>query len=495
MVSAIVTSNPMLKRMLIGKFEEEILIAVLEGTHLMELHLEEIDNESITGNIYLGRVENIVQGLDALFVNIGKSKNVFLRAKDLLPKAIGKSGTENQNQQRSPKLDRITKGEKIIIQVKKDSLGAKGPQGTTNVGIAGRSLVYMPFSRTIGVSRKIEDAVERKRLHDFMATLVKKEGVIVRTVARNVDLGVLEEELNKLKQTWTEIEKRFVRSKKPKELYAEPEILEQIMREKYDSSVDEVITNSSELHKLLEGILRKFDKQPVKGKLRFSQEDIFEQYGVNTQVEQIYTRKVSLDCGGTLVIDRAEALTVIDINSAKNIGNRSSRDLVFETNIQAAREVARQIRLRNLSGILIIDFIDMDEENDQITVLKILEEEIKKDKAKISILGFTPLGLLEMTRKRTSPPLQDIIFERCPVCHGEGLVLSPKRILKMLEREIKQTSTMDHISEVHLKVHPNLSGYLGKEWLDFAQKLSAKKVIIEFNRMDPNGYDIKFKKT
>ncbi len=494
MVSIIVTSNPTLKRILVGKFDEEILIAVLEGQQLMELHLEEIDNESITGNIYLGRVENIVQGLEALFVNIGKSKNVFLRARDLMYCAFGKNDKDHQNQTKTIKMDKISKGEKLIIQVKKDSLGAKGPQGTTNVGIAGRSLVYMPFSRTIGVSRKIEDSGERKRLHDFVASIAKKEGVIVRTVARNADLSILAEELEQLKQTWTEIEKRFIRSKKPKELYAEPEILEQIMREKYDSSVDEVLTNSSELYKVLEGILKKFDQKPVKGKLRFIKEDIFEKYGVNTQVEQIYTRKVSLDCGGTLVIDRTEALTIIDINSAKNINNRCSRDMVFETNIQAAKEAARQIRLRNLSGIIIIDFIDMEEENDQLTVLKIFEEEVKKDKARISILGFTKLGLLEMTRKRTSPPLQDLIFERCPICYGEGFVLSPKRVLKMIEREMVQISSMEHISEIQLKVHPNLSGFLGKEWLDQAQKTSGKKVVIEFNRMDPNGYDIKFKK-
>ncbi len=474
--------------MLVGSVDDEIMLAVLEGNQLMELHLEEIDNESIMGSIFLCRVENYVSSLDAVFVNIGKSKNAFLRSKDIVRKAVnhqtGGKGTPES----------LPKHQKLMVQVKKDAIGSKGPQVTTNIGIAGRFLVYMPYSKSIGVSKKIENPEERRRLHDFMSRLTSDDGVIVRTVAREIPLSVLEEEFQGLKKQWGDVFKNFQRFKKSRELYEEPDILEQIMREKYDSSVDEVVTNSPEIHARLEEILKKFEKKPVKGKLRLCKEDIFELYRVNTQLEDLYRRKIPLDCGGSLFIDRTEALSVIDVNSGSNVSNGITRDMVLETNVQAAKEMVRQVRLRNLSGIIIGDFIDMEEENDRVTVLKVLEEELKKDKAKTSVLGFTRLGLIEMTRKRSSPPLEELLFEKCPICHGEGLVLAPRRILRMLEKEMAQSKSMKDVVEVDVNLHWSLSGYLSKEWREAQEKESGKKINIEFSRKDPGGYDVKFKK-
>lgn len=477
----------MIKRILIGTIEDEIMMAVMEGDRLVELHLEEMDNESITGNIFLGKVENPVSSLDASFVNIGKSKNAFLRNKDLV------KGIRKLKKKESSDVF-LEKGDKIIVQVKKDPIGSKGPQVTTNIGIAGRYLVYMPYSSNIGVSKKIENQTERRRLHDFMSELINDDGVIIRTVAKNIDLQVLKEEFEMLKVKWGEIFKNFQRFKKPRELYTESDILEHIMREKYDSTVDEIITNSRELYGRLEKILNNFEKKTVKGKLRLWNEDIFEAYRVNSQLEDLYRRTIDLECGGSLVIDRTEAFTIIDINSGSNVTKSKSRDMALETNVQAAKEVVRQVRLRNLSGIIIVDFIDMEEENDNLTVLKVLDEEFKKDKAKTAIMGFTKLGLVEMTRKRTSPPLEELLFEDCPVCKGDGLVLAPKRILKMISTEMNSASDMSDIVEIDLNVHWSLSGFMSKEWREDMESISNKKINIDFTRKDPNGYDIKFRK-
>ncbi len=464
------------------------MIAVLEGDQLVELHLEEIDNESITGNIFLGKVENAVSSLDASFINIGKSKNAFLRNKDFIRDSLGSKMARKEN--KVPK-----KGNKIIVQAKKDPIGSKGPQVTTNIGIAGRHIVFMPFSKTIGVSKKIESPVERKRLHDYMTKLCKGTGVIVRTVSKNMDLDILREEYELLRNKWKEIHKAFQRFKKPRELYNEADILEYLMREKYDSTVDEIVTNSPDLYKKLEIIIKKFEKNPVRGKLRLFKEDIFEVYKVNEQLEALYSRKIELDCGGWMVIDRTEAFTIVDINSGSNISNINTRDMALETNVQSAKEVARQLRLRNLSGIIIVDFIDMDNENDRDTVLKVLDGEFQKDKAKTSVMGFTKLGLVEITRKRSSPPIEELLFEKCPVCSGEGLVLSPKRIMKMIADEIDQSRKIKDVKTIQLNVHWSLSGYLNKEWReDMEKRAEPKKINIDFTRKDPNGYDVKYKK-
>ncbi len=478
----------MIKRILVGTFQDEIMIAVLEGNQLVELHLEEMDNESITGNIFLGKVENYVSSLDASFIDIGKNKNAFLRNKDFLRNSLG-------SKEARKKSEVPVKGNKIIVQAKKDPMGTKGPQVTTNIGIAGRYLVFMPFSRSVGVSKKIEDSLERKRLHNRMSKVVKDSGIIIRTVAQNVDYEVLEEEYFLLKKRWEEIHKQFQRFKKPRLLHDEAEILEYLMREKYDSTVDEVVTNSKDMFSKLEKILKSFDKKPIKGKLRLCKEDVFDTYHVSEQLEALYSRKIEMECGGWLVVDRTEAFTIIDINSGSNVSSNNTRDMALETNVQAATEVARQLRLRNLSGIIIVDFIDMEQENDRMTILKVLNEELKKDKAKTAVMGFTKLGLVEITRKRTSPPVEELLFEKCPICHGEGLVFSPKRILKMISVELEQAKLMKDVKGIQLNLHWSLSGYLNKEWReDMMKKTGFDSIDIDFSRKDPNGYDIKYKK-
>jgi ribonuclease G len=328
-----------------------------------------------------------------------------------------------------------------------------------------------------------------------MSKVVKDSGIIIRTVAQNVDYEVLEDEYFLLKKRWEEIHKQFQRFKKPRLLHDEAEILEYLMREKYDSTVDEVVTNSKEMFSKLEKILKSFDKKPVKGKLRLCKEDVFDAYNVSGQLEALYSRKIEMECGGWLVVDRTEAFTIIDINSGSNVSSNNTRDMALETNVQAATEVARQLRLRNLSGIIIVDFIDMEQENDRMTILKVLNEELKKDKAKTAVMGFTKLGLVEITRKRTSPPVEELLFEKCPICHGEGLVFSPKRILKMISVEMEQAKSMKDVKGIQLNLHWSLSGYLNKEWRENMLKQTGfDSIDIDFSRKDPNGYDIKYKK-
>lgn len=469
------------KQMLFGNMDGELVVAILENEKLVEIHFEHM--ERLTGNIYLGRIENIVPNLEAIFVNIGKGKNGFLRSKDVVIPNEKKGKMKLQT------------GQKVLVQVKKDPIGSKGAQLTMNIGIPGRYLVYMPYAKgTIGVSKRIDDNEERKRLHDMMIPfLSKNEGIIIRTVSQGIESDPLISELEGLRKLWKEIESKYKRSRKPKELYKEPDVLEYVIRERYDERVTEIITNDPDIKERLETILRKFETK--KNIVKLIEEDPIKLFEINHKLERSLRRVVDLDCGGSIVIDSTEALTIIDVNSGSNVSGNGFREMSLKTNVEASKEIARQLRLRNISGIILIDFIDMSREEDKQLVLNTFKEELKKDKGKTAVMGFTRLGLLEMTRKRTSPPLKNSLFSKCPVCNGKGFVVSPKRLINRLMSDLSDIYLSEKPKKVILNLHRSLSGYMNEERRRHIKKnFKGVEFDYKFDWYDPNNYNLTIRK-
>ncbi len=483
----IVTSRTSLKRIVISKSEfEGLRLAMLEDDQLFEVYLEEADEESLTGSIYLGRVENVVPNLQAAFVNIGEGRNAFLRERDLCaPKPRNGSAL---------KVEMLKPKQKIMVQVKKDAMGMKGPQVTSYISLAGRYLVFMPQISNIGVSKKIEDPIERKRLHTIAREISKGQGIIVRTVAEGVGKEKLEEELKSLREKWTKIQKKFKYARKPQVLYEDPGMLEYILRERLDDTVDEIITDDDKIYEMIQKIVDSY-KPKHKPIMRLMSGDAFRKLGVERQIMESLSRVVKLPSGGVLYFDSTEALLVIDVNSGSNTSGIDSEDLILKTNIESAREIPRQLRLRNESGIIIVDFIDMKNDSERELVMHVLEEELKKDKVRTTIVEFSKLGLLEMTRKRTSPPLREFYEVRCPVCGGKGKMLSPLHQARNLMHEVEELKDeRNSIDLVEISAHESLKPFVDEKGIEKISKEANVSVNITYDNLVPFSYNMKYKR-
>ncbi len=481
----IVTSRTSLKRIVISNSEfEGLRLAMMEDDQLFEIYLEEADEESLTGSIYLGRIENIVPNLQAAFVNIGEGKNAFLRERDLYaPKPRNGSAL---------KVEMLKPKQKIMVQVKKDAMGLKGPQVTSYISLAGRYLVLMPQISNIGVSKKIEDPNERKRLHDIAREISKGQGVIVRTVAQGVEKEKLESEIESLREKWLNIQKRFKHARKPQVLYEDPGVLEYILRERLDDTVDEIITDDERTYEMIQKVVETY-KPKHKPIIRLIKGDAFRKMGVEKQMMESLSRVVKLPSGGVLYFDATEALLVIDVNSGSNTSGIDSEDLILKTNIESAKEIPRQLRLRNESGIIIVDFIDMANESERQLVMHVLEEELKKDKVKTSIVEFSKLGLLEMTRKRTSPPLREFYEMKCPVCGGKGVILSPIHQARNLMHELENLEEEKFINAVEVSAHEALKAFVEEKKIQKISKDLKISINISYDNPIPYTYVIKYK--
>lgn len=448
--------------------------AIVENNKLVEMFSDEV--EKLTGNIYLGRVDRVVNALDAVFVNISESKNGFLRKKDIPQKFL-----ESLN------YDVFKPKAKILVQVKKDPIGNKGPQLTTNISLAGRFLVIFPFADVTGVSKKIESSSEKERLYKIASQISQEfnAGVVMRTAAEGVDENYLFEEIKELIEKWNLIYNKFKRGKKPKLLHQEESSIDYILREKLTKDVSLIVTNKTDHVKYISKYFKNFSKKP---KIEIIDSDPFEYKNIYNMYKELFRRKISLPSGGEIIIDKTEALTVIDVNSKHLTSTQNQQETALITNLEAVEEIFRQLRLRNIGGIIIIDFIDMNDETDKQKVLDNVKEETKKDKSKIEIFGFTRLGLLELSRKRTVKSFFDISTTRCPVCNGTGLILSPKTLIKDIYNELNNKPT--DAKEVIIKVHPSLKGLIKK---DEIKKSYNVEVHIHYTYHDPKTFEISWK--
>ncbi len=463
-----------MKELVISKVNNKVLGAVLEDGRLAEIFSE--DYESIAGNIYLGRIERIIKNLDGAFINIGTGRNAFLRLREVSKNYL-------KNVLRSENLE---EGMKILVQVKKDSTKMKGPQVTTRISLAGRYVVYFPVSYAKGVSRRISKE-EREKLLLFLSKVRKRgEGIVVRTAAEGVDEEYILEELEDLREEWKRILKKFRRSRKPKVLREEPSVEEMILRDRLERETERLYTNDEKLVERARQ-LSKVYRSSLEVKLM--DVDPFEELDLYRQMEEITKRIVHLKSGGFIVIDTTEAMTVIDVNSASNTKGRSHKDLILRTNIEAAVEIAHQIRLRNIGGIIVVDFISMKDEGDKRKVIEILKKETRKDRSKVDILGFTKLELLEMTRKRTTRSVESFLLTTCPVCGGSGKVIAPSIVFSRIDSDVNR---VPNAKEIRLRVHSIMSGYLNSEGVRDLERKYKKKINVSFDWCDPESYDISY---
>lgn len=420
----------MFREIVVNVNEEETRVAVLEDRVPVEIYIERAVNQRLVGNIFKGRVENVLPGMQAAFVNIGLEKNAFLYVEDALP-----ARTPETNGLSGPALgsanicDILKQGQETLVQIIKEPIGTKGPRVTIHITLPGRYLVLMPTVDYIGISRRIECEKERERLKE-LAARVKPEGMglIVRTAAEGVEEEELRQDVIVLTKLWRKILSRAAHGPVPNLVHRDLELVQRILRDIFTEDVDRLTLDSRYEY---EKVLELLDITGPRLKLKVfldERENIFEEYGIEQEIEKALKRKVWLKSGGYLVIDQSEALTAIDVNTGKYVGTTNLEDTVLKTNLEAAREICRQLRLRNIGGIIIVDFIDMTEESHRQEVLQVLEAEIKRDKTKTNILGITQLGLVEMTRKKVRPSLSEVLQKPCPYCDGRGKVLSEETL-------------------------------------------------------------------
>ncbi|HIP52584.1 MAG TPA: ribonuclease G [Chromatiales bacterium] len=415
----------MSEEILINITPPETRVAVVENGVVQEIIIERTGNRGLVGNIYKGKVQRVLPGMQAAFVDIGLERAAFLHASDIVV-ANGNGG--NSNGRREAITDLLHEGAEVVVQVVKDPLGTKGARLTTNLSIPSRYLVYMPSLGSVGVSQKIEDEAERQRLREVLGRLVAENadrqlpgGYIARTAAEGVSEEALRADRDFLVRLWQSIQERLREVKGGARVHEDLPLYLRALRDLLSPEVEKVRIDSRESYRRAKEFAEDFIPD-IASRLEYypGERPIFDLYGVEDEIQKALERKVQLKSGGYLVIDQTEAMTTIDVNTGTFVGHRNLEETIFKTNLEAAQSICRQLRLRNLGGIIIIDFIDMSETEHKRQVLRALEKCLARDHAKTHITEVSSLGLVEMTRKRTRESLEHILCEPCPCCGGRG---------------------------------------------------------------------------
>jgi ribonuclease G len=500
-------SSPKTGNKLIVSVEKlERRVALLENGRLEEYSVERNSSRNIVGSVYKGRVKNIEMGLKAMFVDIGFEKNAFLHFWDAIPAALDSGIEEIDRPNKKGKKKRITAadipniypvGSEVIVQVTKGPIGTKGPRVTTNLSFAGRYLVFMPFSDRSGISRKIEDPKERERLRKILRGLEIPEGVgvIIRTVGEGQRARYFVRDLSMLIEQWQRVEELIRTEPAPARVFEEPGLVERTVRDFLTEDIDEVIcddrTSIDRMNEMVSQISRR-----ARNRIKFydGAAPIFETFGIQKQIDDAFHRQVWLRCGGYIVIDETEALVAIDVNTGRNKGGRDVEKTILQTNLEAADEIARQLRLRNIGGLIIGDFIDMKNRKDQQAVYQLMKERLKRDKAKTHVLPLSQLGLMEMTRQRAQESLSDSIYENCPYCQGRGVVKTSMTTSVELHRTLNTVMRkyQDSIHELRVIVNPDVLKRLKQEDEEILIELERRYAGRLLFRGDPTYHHEKF---
>lgn len=509
------------KQVLINVEASDLRVAILENGILTELFVERFNAESILGNVYKGRVEGIVPGLKAVFVNIGREKNAFLHFSDVLrefdlplrgrplreappkvkpngngteekaePAEIESSGGEGEDEYIDPQvlpgeeaeddLDEeeaikprkarsrtLRVGDPIMVQVIKEPINTKGARITSYISMPGRYLVMMPFAeRRGGVSRKIEDASQRRRLRDLLRSLKAETGsFIVRTAGIDESEDAIREDYDFLVDEWKKIKRNNLKATAPALTYDESNILQRLVRDTFRNDIDEILIDSrSQMRELIKAAQKMAPVMVDRIHLYESAKNIFEVFEVEQQFQKALRRKVWTKTGGFLVIDETEALTAIDVNSGKYVGSEDQDQVILKTNMAACETVSRQLKLRDLGGLIVIDFIDMTNRDHQKQVMRELERCLNRDEAKYALSGFSDFGLVEMTRKRVRMSLAKSIYSECPYCEGAGRILNESQTWKQIKYELLRKLEADSdIEAAEVLVHSQIRSYLEEE--------------------------------
>ncbi|SFM75383.1 Rne/Rng family ribonuclease [Thermodesulforhabdus norvegica] len=466
--------------LIINAASYETRVALVEDGHVAEFYIERRSDKTIVGNIYKGRVVKILPGMQSAFVDIGLPKAAFLYVGDVcftpdevfmdafvdeMENGVDKdegvsleTGFDRERPSCVPIEDRLREGQEILVQISKEPLGNKGARVTTHLTIPGRHLVLMPMVRHVGVSRRIEDETERENLREMVRSMKPPEyGFIVRTAAEGADREKLKAEMEFLLKLWEGIQKRAAASPVPSLVHRELDIVLRAVRDLFTREVERVVVDSErEYNRIIRFVDSFMPSLKYSVELYNGSRPIFEAYGIDVEIQRALNKKVWLKSGGYIVIETTEALTAIDVNTGRYVGKRNFDETILKTNLEAVKEIAYQLRLRNIGGIIIIDFIDMEKGADRERVFQALVEAVKKDRSKTKVLRMSDFGLVEMTRKRTRESLARLLQEPCPYCDGTGYVKSRQtvchEILRALERERKELLGR----KVLIRAHPDV---------------------------------------
>jgi len=458
----------------------ETRVALLEDKVLTEL----------IGNIYKGKVIKVLPGMQAAFVDIGLEKAAFLYISDVYGgiedyEEIGLQGEEISSYNPSSQIeDLLFEGQEILVQVSKEPLGTKGTRITSHITLPGRYLVYMPLVDHIGVSRRIKDEKERRRLKEIIQSIKPPTGgFIVRTASEGADLDEIRNDMEFLLHIWANIQKKKDTVTAPCLIHSDLTMVLRVIRDILSPQVNRIIIDSKEGYENIISFINTYmPKQKYEIFLYENKEPIFDAYGIEMEIDKLLGRKVWLKSGGYIVIDMSEALVAIDVNTGRYVGKRNLADTILKTNLEAAKEIAYQLRLRNIGGIIIIDFIDMEREGDREKVLQTLVEATKKDRQKTNIFKISDLGLVEMTRKRTRENIARILGEPCPYCEGSGMVKSKTTVCYEIFREIERTASELGGQHIMVEVNQEVADMLYEEeraGIEELEKKLRKKIIIK----------------
>jgi ribonuclease G len=484
----------MKREILITAMPQETRVAILEDDVLVELMVDRPDAERLVGDIYVGQVQAVLPGIQAAFVDIGTEKAAFLHVSDVVPDEDEDDEEEerDRNGDRSagkfpPIQDMITKGQRVLVQASKEPIGTKGPRVTTHISLPGRFLVLMPGSSHVGVSRKIEDREERGRLRAMARELVPEGvGVIIRTVGEELTREVFERELTTLHDTWKKIQKRSRSARPPALIHREAKLTSGIIRDVFTTKVDALTIEGKEVYNEVKQYLDGVDPALMdRVHLYVDPVPLFDKYGVEDAIREAFQRRVDLPSGGYIIIEPTEALVSIDVNTGRYTGKKDPEKTILKTNVDAAREIARQLRLRDIGGIVVCDFIDMETRANQERVLQELRQYLARDRARTRAFQVSELGLIEMTRQRVRPSLFQSLTEPCPHCGGSGRVFRPETVVRRAERAIRRIAVQQREKQVTLRIHPQVAVYILEEEPDFMRRLERALSLEVDLRDDP----------
>ncbi len=533
----------MKREILISATQREIRVAILEDEQLVELQVDRPENKRMVGDIYLGKVDAVQPGLQAAFVSIGTEKSAFLHNSDLAydedgdddddedgddeedsadadeaesvasgdaaPESVpeGKDAKDAKDAEKKdgrgrgrggrrrrkepPQIqDVLKRGQSIIVQVSKEPISTKGPRVTAQVSLAGRFLVYMPFaSRRVGVSRKIGERAQRQKLRELVQAVLPKDagGVIVRTVSEGVTQETFQRELDTLIGQWTRINKKqkFV-GNPPKLLHRETSLTRGIIRDLFSTKVDRLTVDSKQVHNEIVEYLKEIAPELIdRVQLYEEKVGLFDKEGIETEIRDLFKRRCDLPSGGYLIIEPTEALVSIDVNSGRYTGKKDPEKTVTKTNVEAAREIARQLRLRDVGGIIVCDFIDMETKANRDRVLQELRQHLGRDRARTKAYAVSDLGLIEMTRQRVRQSHFHAMTEACPICNGTGRVFTAETIVRRMERAVRRLANEGRREGIIVKLYPDTAMYVLEEEKELVKRLEKSVGFTIEMRDDP----------
>ena len=466
---------------------QESWVALREDNQLVEIMFDRPDQSRIVGDIFLGRVDAVLPGIQAAFVDIGSGKAGFLHVSDLELDDGDGDDDENENgnaggrgRRRPTRLppiqEHLQKGQEILVQATKEPIGTKGPRLTAQISLPGRFLVYMPGSSRVGVSRKIEGRDQRAKLRKMARDILPPDsgGIIVRTVSEEVTKKTLDAEFKRLHALWEKIQSRAQSSKAPAVVHREAKLVSGVIRDLFSDKFDALRIDNRAVYDEIVEYVKSVDPD-LMGRVHFHQgpTPLFDEYDVDEEIQQIFQRRVDLKSGGHVVIEPTEALVSIDVNTGRftGKGKKDPEQTILRTNLDAAREIARQLRLRDVGGIIVVDFIDMETQENRDKVIHELRSHLGRDRARTRAFEVSNLGLVEMTRQRVRPPLFHALTEVCPSCGGAGRVFTPATVVRRIERSLRRAASAAEHKRIVVRVHPEVALQVIEEEPDFLPRM------------------------